>query len=98
MSKDLLPTNDNQENFDQIHADNEIKRIGFALNEENKIISFPRQGHLKTVKTCRDPYLDSWLCKSTKLQFISWSSPFKRWMFVYSIAIEEGRAASKSPH
>ncbi len=50
VGKDLLPSNDNQENFDQIHADNEIKRIGFALYAENKINFFPGQWHLKNVK------------------------------------------------
>jgi|LakMenEpi03Aug12_release.lakeMendotaPanAssembly.Ray.scaffolds.fasta_scaffold4420353_1 hypothetical protein len=54
MSKDLLPTNDNQENVDQIHADNEIKRIGFALNVENKIIFFSRVVTSEKCKAFRD--------------------------------------------
>ncbi len=62
VSKGVLPTNDNQENFDQTHADNEIKRIGFSLNAENKIIFFSKAVASEKCKAFRGPYLNSYLC------------------------------------
>ncbi len=50
-------TNNKQENVNHIQADNVIHRRGVCIKcKKNKNICFLKEGHLKNIKTCRDPY------------------------------------------